>query len=235
MTRAKIYHFPGFIWHLTHRCHNRDFHLKFIQDRKNWISWLFKAKKKYGMIILNYIVTKNHIHLLVYDDGRKDVIPRSMLLVASRTAIDYNKRKRRSGAFWEDSYHATAVGTDKHFMECLLYIDLNMVRAGVVKHPKDWPMSGYNEIMGNQKKRYKLIDKTRLMQILGNHDFSDLQKQYENWIKEKLYFKPQQWEEKWTKALAVGSKEFIKKYQKIIEKKFHRKIYNDGEGSFILK
>lgn len=235
MTRAKIYHSPGFIWHLTQRCHNRDFHLKFIQDRKNWLSWLFKAKKKYGLIILNYIVTSNHIHLLVYNDGQKDVISRSMLLVSSRTAIDYNKRKKRSGAFWEDNYHATAVGTDEHFLECLLYIDLNMVRAGAVKHPQEWPMSGYNEIMDRQKKRYRLIDKTKLMQMLDIFDISELKKQYENWTREKLSLRPQQREEKWTEAFAVGSKEFIENYQKIIGKKLHHKIYDDGKGGYILK
>ena len=184
---------------------------------------------------MNYMVTSNHIHLLVYNDGQRDVISRSMLLVASRTAIDYNKRKTRSGAFWEDNYHATAVGTDEHFLECLLYIDLNMVRAGVVKHPKDWPMSGYNEIIVPQKKRYRLIDKTRLMQFLGIWDFTTLQKQYENWIREKLVFRPQQREKKWTETFAVGSKAFIEKFQKRIGTKLGHKICDDGEGSFILK
>jgi len=235
MTRAKIYHSPDFIWHITHRCHNKDFLLKCIQDRKNWLLWLFKAKKKYGLIILNYMVTSNHIHLLVYNEGQRDVISRSLLLVASRTAIDYNKRKTRSGAFWEDNYHATAVGTDEHILECLLYIDLNMLRAGVVDHPKDWPMCGYNEIMGRQKKRYSLIDKPKLMQLLGIEDFSDLQKQYETWIRKKLIFGPQKREEKWTEALAVGSEEFIQKFQKTIGIKLRHKIHDYGERSFILK
>lgn len=29
-------------------------------------------------------------------------------------------------------------------MRCLVYIDLNMVRVGVVKHPSEWEMSGYS-------------------------------------------------------------------------------------------
>ena len=51
----------------------------------------------------------------------------------------------------------------------MIYIDLNMVRAGVVKHPSEWKESGYNEIM-NPPKRYLLIDQSRLENILG---FSD--------------------------------------------------------------
>jgi REP-associated tyrosine transposase len=42
---------------------------------------------------------------------------------------EYNQRKDRQGAFWEDRYHATAIEADEHLHHCLIYIDLNMVRA----------------------------------------------------------------------------------------------------------
>ena len=83
--------------------------------------------------MLDYL-TSNHIHLLVKDTGR-DVIAQSMQLIAGRTAQEYNQRKNRQGAFWEDRYHATAIEADEHLHRCLVYIDLNMVRAGVVNHP----------------------------------------------------------------------------------------------------
>jgi hypothetical protein len=43
-----------------------------------------------------------------------------------------NQRKKRKGAFWEDRYHATAVESNEHLIQrlvYLVYIDLNMVRA----------------------------------------------------------------------------------------------------------
>jgi len=55
------------------------------------------------------MVTSNHIHLLVADDWGREVIPNSMQLVAGRTGQEYNQRKGRKGAYWEDRYHATAV------------------------------------------------------------------------------------------------------------------------------
>ena len=136
--RGKLFFIPGIIWHVTHRCHNKDFLLKFKKDKKRWLFWLFQAKKKYGLTILNYAVTSNHIHLLVFADGRQHTIPRSILLIASRTAKEFNQRKNRSGAFWDDNYHATAIENDQHFHQCMVYIDLNMVRAGVVRHPSEW-------------------------------------------------------------------------------------------------
>lgn len=61
------------------------------------------------MTILNYMVTSNHINLLDVGDGGRDVILDSMQLVTERTGQEYNQRKDRKGASWEDRYHATAV------------------------------------------------------------------------------------------------------------------------------
>jgi len=104
------------------------------------------SKRRYGLVILNYAVTSNHIHLLVVDDKDREVIPNSIRLIAGRTGQQYNQRKRRKGAFWEDRYHATAVGDGDHLLRCIVYIDLNMVRAGAVEHPSQWQHCGYQEI-----------------------------------------------------------------------------------------
>ena len=65
-----------------------------------------------------------------------------MQLIAGRAAQNYNRRKARLGAFREDRYHATAIESGAHLHRCVVYIDLNMVRAGVVKHPAEWPHTG---------------------------------------------------------------------------------------------
>ena len=49
-------------------------------------------------------------------------------------------------------YHATAIETGKHLLRCLVYVDLNMVRAGAVKHPFEWRFGGYNEIQSPRRK-----------------------------------------------------------------------------------
>ncbi|KKL06981.1 hypothetical protein LCGC14_2590590 [marine sediment metagenome] len=100
MARANRHYIPHYVWHITHRCHKREFLLRFFKDRKRWIYWLFEAKKRFGLRILNYAVTSNHIHLMVIDSGR-EVIPKSIQLIAGRTAQEYNQRKKRKGAFWE--------------------------------------------------------------------------------------------------------------------------------------
>ena len=168
MARAKRHYIPGQIWHLTHRCHKRGFLLKFSKDRYRWLQWLYEARKRYDLTILNYTVTSNHIHLLVMDDGKRDVIPKSIHLVAGRTGQEYNQRKKRKGAFWEDRYHATAIENGKHLIRCLVYIDLNMVRTGVVAHPTQWPFSGYNEIQNPKRKNILIHYEVMLIASLSN-------------------------------------------------------------------
>jgi putative transposase len=109
MARANRYFLPGYVWHITHRCHKGEFLLKFGRDQRRWLKWVFEAKKRFGVSILNYSVTSNHIHLIMKDVRGRDAIPRTMQLVAGRTGQEYNQRKKRKGAFWEDCYHATAV------------------------------------------------------------------------------------------------------------------------------
>jgi REP element-mobilizing transposase RayT len=99
-----------------------------MRDRRRYLHWLFEAKKRFGLSVLNYMITSNHVHLLIKDTG-PNVIADSMQLIAGRTAQEYNQRKDRQGAFWEDRYHATAIEADEHLHRCLIYIDLNMVRA----------------------------------------------------------------------------------------------------------
>ena len=137
---------------ITHRCHKREFLLKFAKDRYRWLQWLYQARRRYGLTILNYTVTSNHIHLIVQNDTSGQQIPQSVQLVAGRTGQEYNQRKKRKGAYWEDRYHATVIEKGEHLLRCIVYIDMNMVRAGVVDHPQDWVHGGYVEIQSPRRK-----------------------------------------------------------------------------------
>jgi len=228
MPRANRYFVPGQVWHITHRCHKREFLLKFAKDRQRWLGWLFEAKKRYGLSLLDYMVTSNHVHLLVFDSD-PEAIPKSMQLIAGRTGQEYNQRKNRKGAFWEDRYHATAVESGNHLFQCLVYIDLNMVRARVVAHPQEWPYSGYNEIQ-KPRKRYGLIDHDRLMDLTGVKSQQNLKQLHKACIDEGLEKGNPFKEDRWTESLAVGGEAFIKEIREALGvKAIGRSIIDNGE------
>jgi putative transposase len=210
LPRANRHYIPGHVWHITHRSHKKEFLLKFAKDRQIWIDWLFEAKKRYGIVVLNYMATSNHVHLFIYDREGGDVIPKSIQLAAGRTAQEYNQRKSRNGAYWEDRYHATAVQTDLHLIQCIVYMDLNMVRAGVVKHPFEWPHCGYGEIQ-KPPDRYRLIDRKALMELLGISDSDQLSLSHRSWVEEALRIKERIRERRWSESIAVGTSFFVEK------------------------
>jgi putative transposase len=208
MARAHRHYIPGHAWHITHRCHKRDFLLKFARDRHRFLQWLFEAKKRYGLVILSYMVTSNHIHLLVYDNGSDAVIPKSIQLIAGRTAQEYNQRKIRKGAFWEDRYHATIIQSGEHLLRCIIYIDMNMVRAGVVEQPGQWPHSGFNEIR-NPRRKCILIDYDMLSRLSGFDDFERFQAAHLKWVCTASQEDGLRRESQWTQSIAVGNESFV--------------------------
>jgi REP element-mobilizing transposase RayT len=234
MARAKRHFLPGHAWHLTHRCHKKEFLLKLVKDRQRWLYWLFQAKKRYGLRILNYMVTSNHVHLLVVDGGERDTIPRSMQLIAGRTGQEYNKRKHRKGAFWEDRYHATAVQTNEHLIKCIAYIDLNMVRAGVAKHPQKWIHSGYNEIQ-RPRQRYGIIDFKNLMALLQIENSVDLKEAHREWIEDALEKSKVVRDSKWTQSIAVGDKSFLEQIKERLGIRAKGRMIHGSEDEYQLR
>ncbi len=234
MARANRHYISGYAWHITHRCHKKEFLLKLVKDRERLLYWFFQAKKRYGLCILNYIITSNHFHLLVYDKGRNpDHIPKSIQLIAGRTGQEYNQRKNRKGAFWEDRYHATAVQNDSHLIQCINYIDMNMVRAGVVDHPEEWKQSGYNEIQ-NPRKRYGLINYDYLMKLLSFSEYDSLKAVHNQWVENALTLTNKK-DQMWTKSIAVGDKQFIEKTKALLGDKAKGRKQIKSETGFELR
>jgi len=234
MARANRHYIPGYVWHITHRCHKKEFLLKFVRDRRRWMDWLFEAKKRFNLSVLNYMVTSNHIHLLVYDNNGRDAIPKSMQLIAARIGQEYNIRKQRKGAFWEDRYHATAIEQNSHLKRCLVYIDLNMVRAGVVDHPRMWPFCGYNEIQ-NPPSRYRTIDLDSLTRLMGFTELLEFQSVHKKWVKASLQINESKRERYWTESLAVGSKSFIEELKTKLGFKAKGRTVTGSDGHYRLR
>ena len=214
MPRAKRFFESGQILHITHRCHKKEFLLKFARDRRRYIAWLYQAKKRYKTKVLNYMVTSNHIHLILMDSKTKkhdDVVSRSMQLTAGRIAQEYNQRKKRKGAYWEDRYHATLIDTGSYLNQCMVYIDMNMVRAGVVQHPKNWYHCGYHELR-THKRRYAILDIHTLLALFSLQSLEKLI-EHRRFAVEEAIRKNQHLirDAKWTECVAVGSRSFLER------------------------
>ena len=122
MARANRLCGQGGIFHVTHRCHNREFLLKFARDRDAYRDRLREHLSEFAVGLLDYCITSNHVHLLL-DAGQRLEISGLMRKVAGEFARAYNRRKKRMNAFWGDNFHATLVEEGEYLWRCLCYIE----------------------------------------------------------------------------------------------------------------
>lgn len=206
--RRRGWHLGG-TYHLTHRCHEKNFLFKFKKYRSLYLEYLHDAVKRYKLSVLDYIVTSNHIHLLVYV-SRGVNISRAIQYVHGRIGQSFNHSKDREGAFWKDRFHATRIQDGKHLCSCLFYIDLNMVRAGEIDNPFNWEHAGCQEYF-YIKERKKTVDTARLLKCLGMRDMDGFRKWYSLTLENYLKQIDLKREDFWSKAIAVGDIDWLEK------------------------
>ena len=119
MARANRLRVDGGVFHVTHRCHNRAFLLKFVRDRNDYRMTLRRGLLQCELSVLDYCITSNHVHLMVCSEAPEHV-SRFMQKVDGEFAQHYNRRKHRSGAFWEDRFHSTMIEPGGHGEGCLV-------------------------------------------------------------------------------------------------------------------
>ena len=92
MARAKRHYIPGHVWHIAHRCHKREFLLKFPRDRCRWIEWLYQAKKRYsGLSVLNYAHDKWVNSAMQTDNRGEENKWTPSIAVGSKTLVEKMK------------------------------------------------------------------------------------------------------------------------------------------------
>lgn len=211
MPRPSDYMLAGYTYHLTHRCADRTFRLRFARDRNVYREWLREGVARHRVPIFGYCITMNHVHVLLHVET-VEAASNLMHLASGATAKQFNLRKHRTGPMWEHPYQCTAVEDGKHLLNCLAYINLNMVRAGAVAHPRDWPWCSHDELTG-KRQRYRLLDKGRLLESLGGVREQQLREWYVEAVDRRIAEATPHRESHWTDSLAVGSQGFVERTQ----------------------
>jgi putative transposase len=84
----------------------------------------------------------NHIHFLLTPEN-SDSISRAMSVIGSRYAYYFNKTYKRTGTIWEGRHKSSLIQSDRYFLTCCRYIELNPVVAGMVNKPEEYKWSSY--------------------------------------------------------------------------------------------
>ena len=146
MARPLRLTFPGAVYHVMSRGHERSPVFSDDKDRERLLRVIGDVAGEHGWLVHGYCVMDNHFHLLV-ETPRGD-LPTGMRSINSRYAQGFNRTHRRRGHLFEGRYKAILVQKDTHLLELLRYVVLNPVRAKMARSPEAWPWSSYRATAG---------------------------------------------------------------------------------------
>jgi len=75
-----------------------------------------------------------------------------MRLLKQRFSQWFNTIHSRKGTLWEERFRSVLVEGGEALRTVSLYVDLNPVRAGIVKDPKDYRWSSYGEAVAGVRR-----------------------------------------------------------------------------------
>ncbi|MFZ6017338.1 MAG: transposase [Nitrospirota bacterium] len=134
----------GYVYHILTRGNNRQDVFRDERDFEKYIELLQRYKEKFEFKLYHYVLMRNHAHLVLETTARGGTLSEIMKGINLSYAQYYKGRYKHIGHFWQDRYESILISKDDYLLACGSYVELNPVRAKVVKDPKDYRWSSYN-------------------------------------------------------------------------------------------
>ncbi|WP_448572611.1 REP-associated tyrosine transposase [Trichothermofontia sp.] len=123
---------PGYCYHITVRCNNREFRLTRLECREVLLFAIKQCQQQYKFKLYGLCIMSNHVHYLI-EPKETNQLPKIMHLINWYTAMSFNQMLNRTGHFWEKRYHSTGfpVSDKRRALNTLRYIHANPKAAGI--------------------------------------------------------------------------------------------------------
>ena len=128
--------------HVVQRGNNRARCFTSERDLSLYVGLVGEFSERCDVDVHAYVLMPNHVHLLV-TPRQATSVSAFMKQVGQRYAQYFNRTYSRTGAFWEGRFHSSIVDTDRYFLACHKYIELNPVRAGLCGRAADYQWSSF--------------------------------------------------------------------------------------------
>lgn len=141
MSRPLRLEFPGALYHVTSRGDRREPIVEDDTDRRAWLAVLAQALERFDATVFAYCLMDNHYHVVLQTHQAN--LSRLLRHLNGVYTQSYNRRHGKVGHLFQGRFKAIVVDEDAYFLEVCRYVDLNPVRARMVKRPHDWTWSSY--------------------------------------------------------------------------------------------
>lgn len=151
MSRSPRTVIPGIPHHVILRGNNRRRLFSFPRDYLGFVNLLLGASLDVPCLVHALCLMSNHVHLLVSPE-QSDALACFVKFVAQRYARRRNDMRAGSGKLFEERYKSVPIASERQLAIATAYIDLNPVRAGLVREPADYRWSTFR-LHGGQLSR----------------------------------------------------------------------------------
>jgi len=158
---------PDIPLHIIQRGNNRQPCFFTEEDYLFYIDWLEEYAKSTGCAIHAFVLMTNHTHILLTPE-KSNSAGLLMKRLGQRYVQYINKTYKRSGTLWEGRFRSCIIQDQEYLFSCQRYIEMNPVRAGMVKHPGEYRWSSYLD--NTQGGEFTLVTPHLLYQHLGRTD-----------------------------------------------------------------
>jgi putative transposase len=130
--------------HCTWRAHDHDLVLEEDAAREKFLELLAKYKERHGIVVHSYCLMGTHPHVVCKSTRGQEEFSKFWKVVNHAFAWWFNRRTERRGQVVMERLRSPRIqGGGSHQLTVMRYGDLNPVRAGLVRTPKDWRWSSY--------------------------------------------------------------------------------------------
>ena len=141
MARPLRIEFSGAIYHVTSRGDRREAIFEDDVDRRSFLEVVAQALQRFDAVALAYCLMDNHYHFVIHT--RRANLSRLMRQINGIYTQAYNRRHHKVGHLFQGRFKGILVDRDAYLLEVCRYVDLNPVRARMVRTPGNWPWSSY--------------------------------------------------------------------------------------------
>ena len=127
---------------MIQRGNNRQTLFTSDKDIAAYAHWLADGAARFELLVHGWVFMTNHVHLLLTPQ-QDDSVSRLMQSLGRRYVGYFNFAYARTGTLFEGRFRSSLIQDAEYFLSCLRYIELNPVRAGMVKDPGDFRWSSY--------------------------------------------------------------------------------------------
>jgi putative transposase len=149
MVRPLRIEYPGAVYHVTSRGDRREPIAKDDTDRAMFLEVLGQALQRFDAQAWGYCLMGNHYHLVLHT--REANLSRLMRQINGVYTQSFNRRHGLTGHLFQGRFKAILVDSDSYLLEVCRYVDLNPVRAQMVKRPDAYAWSSYRALAGMAK------------------------------------------------------------------------------------